>query len=255
MKTRKPLLIALEIATPVILLALWWFLSANSTSAYNPPLSKILERFGENWFGPNFFEHLVPSIGRMMAGFFLAVLVGVGIGMLVGLSKIARRLTTPIISFLRSIPGAALLPPAILLLGIGDSMKIALIAFICIWPIMLNTIDGIDETHATMTNTAKIFQISGTKQFFWITLPAASPRLFAGMRTSLALALIMLVISEMIASTGGLGYFIIQTQRLFQIDHMWSGIILLGLLGYILTLLFTAVEKVVLKWYLESKAQ
>lgn len=255
MKTRKPVLITLEIATPLLLVALWWFLSANSTSVYNPPLSQILERFGENWFGQGFFDHLLPSLGRMLAGFFLAVLVGGGIGMLVGLSKIARRLTTPIISFLRSIPGAALLPPAILLLGIGESMKIVLIAFICIWPIMLNTIDGIDETHATMKNTAKIFHIGGAKQFFWITLPAASPRLFAGMRTSLALALIMLVISEMIASTGGLGYFIIQTQRLFQIDHMWSGIILLGLLGYLLTLVFTAIEKTVLKWYLESKAQ
>lgn len=254
MKLRKTSLVALEIITPLLLLALWWVLSANSESAYNPPLSEIMARFGENWFGERLFSDLLPSLGRMFGGFFLAVIIGTGIGSIVGLSKIARRLTSPIVSFLRSIPGAALLPPAVLLLGIGNEMKIAVIAFICIWPIMLNTIDGIDETHATMTNTARVLQIRGYRRFFWIILPAASPRIFAGMRTSLALSMIMLVISEMIASTGGLGNFIIQAQRLFQIDQMWSGIIVLGLLGYLFTLAFAGVEKVVLKWYLESKA-
>ncbi|HJF13466.1 MAG TPA: ABC transporter permease, partial [Enteractinococcus helveticum] len=161
MKLRKTSLVALEIITPLLLLALWWVLSANSESAYNPPLSEIMARFGENWFGERFFSDLLPSLGRMFGGFFLAVIIGTGIGSIVGLSKIARRLTSPIVSFLRSIPGAALLPPAVLLLGIGNEMKISVIAFICIWPIMLNTIDGIDETHATMTNTARVLQIRG----------------------------------------------------------------------------------------------
>lgn len=255
MRTRKPLLISLEIITPLALIALWWFLSAGSTSVYNPPLSEIMARFVENWFGDRVVSDLLPSLARMFAGYFLAIIIGAGIGIFVGLSTVGRRLAGPMISFLRSIPGAALLPPAVLLFGVGSSMKVAIICFICIWPIMLNTIDGIDETNATMKNTAKVFQVQGINRFLWVTVPAASPRIFAGMRTSLALALIMLVISEMIASTGGLGYFILQTQRTFDTDDMWSGIILLGLLGYLLTLVFTLIERVVLKWYLESKSQ
>lgn len=253
MQAKKALLTGLEIGTPILLVALWWFWSAANASVFNPPLAEIMERFAANWFGDPFVSQFLPSFGRMLAGFGLAVLLGVGFGMLFGLSSVLRKLTAPLVSFLRSIPGAALLPPAVLLLGIGDAMKIALICFVCLWPILLNTIDGIDETHATMNSTAQVFGIGGAKRFLWVTVPAASPRIFAGMRISLAIALALLVISEMIASTDGLGYFILIAQRTFDTANMWSGIILLGLVGYVMTLLFTAVERAVLAWYLESK--
>lgn len=251
--SRKTILITLEVVTPLILVAIWWFATAGSTSAMNPSLSSIMERFADNWFGELFVTEFIPSLMRMLAGYGIAIVLGVGLGMLIGLNSVIRRLTSPLVSFLRSIPGAALLPPAVLLLGVGPSMKVAIIAFICLWPILLNTIDGVDETHTTMTNTAKVLGIGGTRRFFEITVPAAGPRIFTGMRTSLALALIMLVISEMIASTDGLGFFILQAQRTFDTADMWSGIILLGLLGYALTLVFTLVERRVLGWYLESK--
>lgn len=250
---KKAILTFLEIATPIILVFIWWISSRNSTSTYYPSFDLIVERFVANWFGERFITDFLPSFGRMISGYLLAALIGIGVGMVIGLSRIARRLSDPIVSFLRSIPGAALLPPAVLLLGIGSVMKIAIIAFICVWPILLNTIDGVDETNPTQKNTDKVFHITGARQFFWVTLPSASPRIFAGLRTSLALALIMLVISEMIASTGGLGYFILQAQRTFDVADMWSGIILLGLLGYALTLVFNLIERFVLKWYMESK--
>lgn len=254
MKTKKSFLIGLEVATPIVLILLWWILTRNSQSLFNPPMPLIWQSFVDNWLGQRLVTDFLPSLSRMLAGYGLAILIGGGAGILLGLSYIARRLAGPVVSFLRSIPGAALLPPAVLLLGVGHSMKVAIICFVCIWPILLNTIDGIDETHSTMTSTAKVFQINRAKRFLWVTLPAASPRIFAGMRTSLALAIIMLVISEMIASTGGLGYFILQSQRTFDVADMWSGIILLGILGYLLTLLFTAVERAVLGWYFESKS-
>lgn len=252
--SKRGLYLALEIATPIVLLALWWVLTIGSTSAFNPPLSKIAERFVHNWFGELFVTYFLPSLGRTLSGYALAAILGVVAGTIIGLSHIARRLTGPIVSFLRSIPGAALLAPAVTLLGVGDAMKVAIIAFVCLWPILLNTIDGIDETDPTQRNTDRVFQVNGARRFFWSTLPAASPRIFAGLRTSLALALIMLVISEMIASTGGLGYFILQAQTTFDVADMWSGIILLGLLGYVLTLAFSFIERRVLRWYRESKA-
>lgn len=250
---RKSTLVTLEIVTPLIVVAILWFVTAGSTSAMNPSLASIMERFVENWFGEKFVTEFLPSLMRMLAGYGLAIVIGVGLGMVLGLSSFLRRLTSPLVAFLRSIPGAALLPPAVLLLGVGPSMKIAIIAFICLWPILLNTLDGVDETHATMKNTAKVLAITGPRRFFQITVPAAGPRIFTGMRTSLALALILLVISEMIASTDGLGFFILQAQRTFDTADMWSGIILLGLLGYVLTLIFTLIERSVLGWYLDAK--
>lgn len=254
MTKRSVLLVTLEIATPLVLLVVWWVTSYNSLSVFFPPLRFITEEFAEHWLGAGFVTDFLPSLSRMLSGYAIAVVVGTGLGMLIGLSHTARRLSGPLVSFLRSIPGAALLPPAVTLLGVGHGMKVAIIAFICIWPILLNTTDGIDERHPTEVSTAQVFKISGVKQFFWVTLPSASPRIFAGLRTSLALAVIMLVISEMIASTGGLGFFTLHAQRTFDVPAMWSGIIMIGLLGYVLTLLFGAVERSVLRWYLESRS-
>jgi ABC-type nitrate/sulfonate/bicarbonate transport system permease component len=87
-----------------------------------------------------------------------------------------------------------------------------------------------------------------------VTLPAAAPQIFAGMRTALSLALILMVISEMVASTNGIGYFVLQSQRSFAIPEMWSGILLLGILGYVLNGLFLLVERRVLRWHRGARA-
>jgi len=83
----------------------------------------------------------------------------------------------------------------------------------------------------------------------YVTLPAASPQIFAGMRTSLSLALILMVVSEMVASTNGIGYFVLQSQRTFDIPQMWAGILLVGVLGYLLNAVFTLVEHHLLRWH------
>jgi ABC-type nitrate/sulfonate/bicarbonate transport system permease component len=254
MTRRRAILVALEIGTPVVLVAIWWFASYNSLSIFFPPLRYIAESFAENWFGERFVSDVVPSVARMLAGYLVAIVAGVGLGLVIGQWRIARKLTGPAVSFLRSIPGAALLPPAVTLLGVGSGMKVAIIAFICLWPILLNTIDGLDEQHPTAESTAKVFRIGGWNELLWVTVPGALPRIFAGLRTSLALAVIMLVISEMVASTNGLGFFTLQAQRTFDVPDMWAGIIMIGLLGYVLTLIFTVIERAVLRWYLESRS-
>ncbi len=103
--------------------------------------------------------------------------------------------------FLRAIPPPALLPFGILVLGVGTSMKVFIIAFVCLWPVLLNTIDGVAGVEPTLRETAHVYGISARDRLLRITLPAASPQIFAGMRTALSLALILMVISEMVAST------------------------------------------------------
>jgi ABC-type nitrate/sulfonate/bicarbonate transport system permease component len=244
----------LEIAVPLLALALWALLSANSQTYYFPPLTDILESFADTWLFERVGSDVVPSLARMGAGFAIAVVVAIGAGLLLGMSRRARLAAAPIVEFLRAIPPPALLPFAILVMGIGSSMKVFIIAFVCLWPMLLNTIDGVRGVDPTLHDTTRVYGISGRDRVLHVMLPAASPQIFAGMRTSLSLALILMVISEMVASTNGIGYFVLQSQRTFAIPEMWSGILLLGILGYVLNGAFVLIERRVLRWHRGARA-
>ena len=131
------------------------------------------------------------------------------------------------VQFLRAVPPPSLIRFGIVVLGTGTAMKVFLIAFVCVWPVLLNTLDGVRGVDPTLRDTARVYGIPLRDRVRYVLLPAAGPQIFAGMRTSLSLALILMVISEMVASTNGIGYFVLQSQRTFAIPEMWSGIILL----------------------------
>jgi ABC-type nitrate/sulfonate/bicarbonate transport system permease component len=226
----------------------------DSGTFYYPPLSDVFERFADNWLFERFGSDVWPSLRRMAIGYVIAVVLGVAIGTALGTSRTLRRAVSPIVEFLRSIPPPALLPFAIVVIGVGDDMKIFIIAFVCIWPVLLNTIDGINGSDPTLRDIARVYGVSGRDRLLRMTLPAASPQIFAGMRLSLSLAVILMVISEMVASTNGIGFFVLQSQRSFAIPEMWSGILLLGILGYVLNLIFVIIERRVLAWHRGAKA-
>jgi ABC-type nitrate/sulfonate/bicarbonate transport system permease component len=253
MKSRA-LATALEITVPLLLLVLWGLLSANSDTYYFPPLTDILETFMDTWVFERVQSDVVPSLTRLALGYGIACAVAVTVGLALGLSRPLRRATDPIVQFLRAIPPPALLPFGILVLGVGNSMKIFIIAFVCLWPVLLNTIDGVAGVDPTLRETARVYDIGPVDRVLRVTLPAAAPQIFAGMRTALSLALILMVISEMVASTNGIGYFVLQAQRSFAIPEMWSGILLLGILGYVLNAVFLLAERRVLRWHRGSRA-
>jgi len=246
--------VALEIAVPLLLLVIWGVWSSGSDTYYFPPLTDILEKFADTWVFERVGSDVVPSLVRLGLGYGIACVVAVAAGLALGLSRPLRRATDPIVQFLRAIPPPALLPFGILVLGVGTSMKVFIIAFVCLWPVLLNTIDGVAGVDPTLRETARVYGISPRDRLLRVTLPAAAPQIFAGMRTSLSLALILMVISEMVASTNGIGYFVLQSQRSFAIPEMWSGILLLVILGYVLNAIFLLVERRVLRWHRGSRA-
>ena len=136
-----------------------------------------------------------------------------------------------------------------LLMGITDAMKVVVIVFGAVWPMLLNTIEGVRSTDSVMTETARSFALTRGERLRYLVLPAASPRIMAGVRQTLSVALILMVISEMFASSSGLGYRIVYFQRNYLIAEMWSGILLLGLIGVLLAAIFGFVERRVLRWY------
>jgi ABC-type nitrate/sulfonate/bicarbonate transport system permease component len=251
---RRLLGTGLEVTVPLLLLVAWALASAGSETYYFPPLTDILSTFADTWVFERVGSDVVPSLVRMGVGFGIAVVVAIAAGLLLGMSRRSRVATAPIVEFLRSIPPPALLPFAILVIGVGNSMKVFIIAFVCIWPILLNTIAGVTGVDPTLRETTRVYGIARRDRLWHVMLPAASPQIFAGMRTSLSLALILMVISEMVASTNGIGYFVLQSQRTFAIPEMWSGILLLGILGYTLNAAFVLIERRVLRWHRGARA-
>jgi len=254
MRLKNSAYVAAEVVTPVlVLLVILWFTNAGS-SFFLPPLQDVFVAFADNWLFALVPTQLVPSLFRLFSGYLIAVVLGVGIGILIGKSPRIRRQASPVIEFVRAIPPPALLPFTLIAFGTGDEAKIILIALVCVWPILLNTVDGITGVDTTLRETGQSYRIARWDTLVHVDLRAASPQIFAGMRAALPLALIIMVISEMVGATNGVGFFIVQAQRTFAIPQMWSGIILLGILGYVLNLLFTLVERRALAWHRGSRA-
>jgi ABC-type nitrate/sulfonate/bicarbonate transport system permease component len=241
--------IGLTLGLPIVLLALWWVVSANSTDFFFPPLSKILDSLVAEWFGPRLVDDVVPSVLRLSAGYALAAVVAVALGVLIGTSRTVRGVLEPVLEFFRAIPPPVLVPIFMLLFGIGDGMKVIVIAFGCMWPILLNTVEGVRAVDSVLSDTARTYGITGCARLRKLVLPAASPQIFAGLRQGLSVAIILMVISELFAASNGLGFAVVQAQRSFAIAETWAGMLMLGLLGFLLALLFRIVENRQLAWY------
>lgn len=241
--------VAMALGLPVVLLALWWAASAGSTSYYLPPLAKILSMFPDVWFGQRFVDDVVPSVVRLLIGYLVALGLGVGLGVLVGSYHRLRAFCEPVLEFLRAIPPPVLVPVLILFAGIGNEMKVLVVVSGCVWPILLNTVEGVRAVDEVLAETCRCYRIRGRARLVHLVVRSASPQIMTGMRQALSIGIILMVISEMFAASNGLGFTIISFQRSFAVAEMWTGILLLGLLGFVLALGLRVVERRVLSWY------
>jgi ABC-type nitrate/sulfonate/bicarbonate transport system permease component len=245
---------ALEIAVPVLILLGWGIWSARAGSLYFPPLTEILQAFWNTLLLDRFVSDVLPSLTRLMYGYAVGVGLGVVAGFLLGLSETLTRVTGPVVHFMRALPAPAILPFALLVFGLGDAMKVSLIAFGCFFPVLLTTIDGVRGIEPDYLAATRVYGISRRDRLWHVMLPAALPQIVGGMRTSLSLGFILVVISEMVAATSGIGYFVLQAQRTYELGNMWAGMILLGLLGYLVNVAFVLVERRVLRWHRGARA-
>ncbi|MDN5843259.1 MAG: ABC transporter permease [Alcaligenaceae bacterium] len=239
---------------PVVLFVLWYVVSDGSKNFFFPSLSTILQAFDETWLNALGMHDILASLWRLAVGFIMSLALALLFGVLLGSSKTARDYSEPVFEFFRAIPPSVMIPVLLVISGIGDTSKIAVISFGCLWPMLLNTIEGVRSIDPVLKDTCRVYQLHGLRRLFALTLPAASPQIITGMRTGLSIAIILMVISEMFASRNGIGFTIIQFQRTFSIPEMWSGILLLGLIGVTLSLVMRIIEMRVLNWYEGSRA-
>jgi ABC-type nitrate/sulfonate/bicarbonate transport system permease component len=237
------------VGLPLLLVLVWWITTRGDTNFFVPTPEVLLDRFVSVWFGERFFADILPSLGRLVVGLVTAIVLGVGAGVLIGSFRTLRSLTEPVLEFFRAIPPPVLIPVLMLVIGINDGMRVAVIVAGCVWPILLNTIEGVRAVDPVLRESARVYGVRGWRHLVYLVLPGASPPIAAGIRQALSIGLILMVISEMFYASNGLGYSIVQFQRSFAVPEMWSGILVLGLVGLGLSALFRAIERRVLRWY------
>ena len=249
----------LSLATVVILLSAWEIMArAKHSAPYIPPVSTIAVTLrAHEWFSPTFRDQGIPSLYRMFCGYVIAATLGVSMGVFIGYYRWAYRLLDPVLQYARATPPTAIIPVGILLIGIGDEMKILVIGFGAFWPILINSCRR--RTYCSCSrerlDTARVFGLSSFESLIRVVVLSSLPQIAAGLRTGLAIAFILIVVSEMIGSTNGLGYYILQAQRTFAIPEMYGGVVLLAILGYCLNAVFVLVESRVLGWHYGQTAR
>lgn len=179
--------IAYILGLPLLLLGLWWALTLGETNFYVPTPAVLFETFGEVWFSGRFLTDVLPSLARMTAGLLAAIVIGIVIGLAVGSIPRLRALLEPLMEFLRAIPPPVLIPVLMLIMGISDEMKIVTIVFGCIWPVLLNTVEGVRAVDSVLSDSTRTYGISRWPRIWHLVLPSASPQIMAGVRQSLSL--------------------------------------------------------------------
>lgn len=256
--------IAEFVGTLLVMFLVWQGVTMALVNQFFPTPVEIFSNSRDLFFsGPASHAYLseyitydtAQSLWRLLLGFALGSAWGVVIGVLIGRSRVFREATDPVIEFLRAIPATATLPLFIIVLGADDRMRVAFIAYGVSWFVLVNTANGVASIHPTLLDVGRTFQLSRVAVFFRLVLPAASPKIFAGLRISLTGALLLTVAAEFMLATNGYGYQLVIAQQTFRILDVWSWMVLMALLGFVLNTILEAVENTALKWHTMSRAQ
>ena len=213
-----------------------------------PAMSTVLATFWQNLTDGTYLAVIGSSLQRLFIGYFIAVFLAVAIGLAMGVWRSFYLLAEPLVEFLRPIPSPAYLPMAILFLGIDDAMKIFMVSFASFFPILLNTVSGVRSIDPILLETGKTFGYRRWEIMRKILLPASASFVLTGMRISLAIALIVTVIAEMVAGNSGIGYYVLNAQRSYLVPEMYAGVIALAVVGFALNKIFVFVENRLLHW-------
>lgn len=217
-------------------------------TTFLPPFSKVVDALWQWINSGEIIRHVAISLQRTALGLGLSILIGVPVGILVGTShRFAGAFDGPLQAS-RQVSAIALFPVFILFFGIGELSKVMIIFWASVWPILLNATAGVSEVDPILVRSARSMGAKGLVLFRKVTLPAATPAIFTGIRTGAAYAFMVLVAAEMIGANAGLGFLVLHSQEVFQIPQMYAAIISLAIFGLALNKLLLWLEHDLTSW-------
>jgi NitT/TauT family transport system permease protein len=199
-------------------------------------------RSGELW------ANLSITLARILIGLVLGAVPGIALGLLIGINRWARAILEPVIAVLYPIPKIALIPLVLLIFGIGESGKYVLIAIGVFFIMAINTAAGVRQIDATLLDVARAFRITTRSLYAKVLLPAALPNVFAGLKLSIGIAVVLAVAAELRAANSGLGFVIWNSWETLQVERMYVALVAVSLLGYALSLAGDALERAAVPW-------
>ncbi len=242
--------IAGAIAFAALLLGLWQIGADRGfiSPIFFPSPVRTFNELGKQVIDGLLWQPLGATTARMMWGWLAASLAGAVIGAAIGLSRTARDYLEPMLEFMRPLPASAIIPVAVLFLGLSTQMSTAVIAFGSIWPVLLAAVHGFATVEPQLMEVSSTLCLTRWQRLWKIALPSALPDILAGVRVGLGIALILAVVTEMQASLPGLGQNILLAQRSFKSPELYAGVVVLGLLGFIANQFILGIERSLLRW-------
>jgi len=213
-----------------------------------PPPTLVIQHAAKILGSGAFAAPLGQTLYLLAVGYAIGCVLAITLGLAMGRVPIIDGLLEPLVEIFRPLPKPALLPPLILFLGLGDAMKLVVISLGVFFPVLVNTIQGVRGTDPVLLDVARTFQHSGKALIWKVVLPAAMPLILTGMRISLGIGLVLVVVAEMMAGTGGIGYLIVDMQRSFRIPDMYAWSLILAVLGLGLNEIFEWIEHRLIHW-------
>lgn len=251
-KTLKDFIIS--ILSPILLIVVWETFSRLGyiNESLLPSFSTVIQTITTLLKKGTLQENIMVSLIRVSQGFLLGSLLGILIGMLMGFIKPLDRFLRPLVGLLRPVPMIAWIPLLILWLGIGEESKITLITVGAFWSVLLNTISGIQSVDGKLLEVSKILKKSKFETVFKVILPSALPSMFTGIRLGMGASWSCVVAAEMIASSKGIGFMITYARQVSKPDEVLVGIIVIGLIGFLIDAIILKIERRLLRWYYQS---
>jgi NitT/TauT family transport system permease protein len=248
--------IALGAGFPILLVVLWHFAVIMTgtrlvPSPYQVAVMMYDFTFGgiyDDAFSQTILIHIWKSMTRVYGGFFLAAIIGIPLGLMIGRLKILRQLLDPTINVLRPIPVTAWLPLSMIFFGLGPNAAIFLVFLGAFYPILLNTIFGVRSVDQRLFEAASMLGCSGSAMFRQVVLPAALPSIFNGLRIAHGFAWILIVVGEMTGVPTGLGSVIMDGRTLSRTDLVVTGMIVIGVCGFITDRIIVMLSNRLLRW-------
>jgi len=237
-------------ALPIGIILLWQALNAAGLvqPLLLPPPTQVAEATWSMLKDGSLLKHLLASMARVLEGFGVAALIAIPLGVSIGLSKTAGRITDITLQVVKPIPPIAWIPLAILWFGIGEASKVYIIVLGALFPILVNTVDGIRQTEGRFVELAQVLEVSRIRFITKVVIPGALPSIMTGLRLGLGLAWVCVVAAELIAAEKGVGYLIMDARQLSEPDVVIMGMLVIGVVGKLMDSALRWIEGLFVRW-------